>query len=374
MTRVPGERPLKVAVDLTQVDNQTLGSGQFRYAVDLANGIAAFQPRIDLTLIGTTAAARQEFAPALAQAERVRYLTLPRSRGFAEFPRDVLRLSALVASRRIDVLHQIHTKIPFPKPCPVVVTGHHYHYDAPLFASRPYRYFRWALRRLVDLVITQSDATRDDFHTYFGVPRDRMRTVYPGLSPSIAAGSGKRRSAPYVLSPYNLGRTKNLRSLVLAWPAIADCDPELELVLYGNAQVTPERERDFNALLGSTAHAARIHRIGHVEDVELADLFAGCRLFIFPTTVEGFGYPLLEAMHHGACCITRNASAMKEVGADAVRLVETLNPDEIAAAATALLYDSRWRAELGARAAERAKRFTIEEMVAATAECYRAVT
>jgi glycosyltransferase involved in cell wall biosynthesis len=200
-----------------------------------------------------------------------------------------------------------------------------------------------------------------------------MRTVYHGLSPSMAVGSGKRRAAPYVLAPYNLGRTKNLRSLVLAWPAIAVRYPDLELVLYGHAQITPEREAEFNALLGLTAHAARIRRTGYLEDAELADLFAGCALFVFPTTVEGFGYPLLEAMHHGACCITRNASAMKEIGAEAVCLVETLNPDEIAAAAISLLSDQRRRAELGARAAGRARGFTIEEMVRKTVECYRSV-
>ncbi|HEX6463625.1 MAG TPA: glycosyltransferase, partial [Vicinamibacterales bacterium] len=156
-------------------------------------------------------------------------------------------------------------------------------------------------------------------------------------------------------------------------PAIADRHSDLELVLYGSAQVTPEHETEFNGLVGSTAHAARIRRTGHIDDADLADLFAGCALFVFPTTVEGFGYPLLEAMYHGACCITRNASAMKEVGGDAVCLVETLNPDEIAGAANALLNEPARRAELGARAAARARRFTIEEMVGKTVECYRAV-
>ena len=116
-----------------------------------------------------------------------------------------------------------------------------------------------------------------------------------------------------------------------------------------------------------------MHRVGHVPDPELADLFTGCELFVFPTTVEGFGYPLLEAMAHGACCIARPASAMKEVGGDAVLLVETLNPDEIAAAAIALLEDPARRAALGSRATERARQFTIEQMVRKTVDCYRSV-
>jgi len=145
-------------------------------------------------------------------------------------------------------------------------------------------------------------------------------------------------------------------------------------VLYGRALVTPESEAEFERLLAVTDMAARVHRIGYVPDADLADLFAGCELFVFPTTVEGFGYPLLEAMAQGACCITRNASAMKEVGGDAVRLVETLNADEIASAAIALLENRAENARLGARAAERAREFTIERMIQQTVECYRSVT
>jgi glycosyltransferase involved in cell wall biosynthesis len=365
---------VRVAIDLTQIDNQDLGSGQFRYAVDLANGLAAHAPDIDLTLLGTTERARDEFAPALANAGHTRYARLAKCRGAGEFYRDVLKLSGFLALNRIDVLHQMHTKIPFPKPCRVVVTGYHYYYDAPLFASRPYRYFLWALRRLADLVITGSDSTRDDFHAHFHVPLERMRTVHHGLSPALETGSGKRRPQPYVLAPYNLSTTKNLRSLIAAWPAIASRRADVELVLYGRSRLTPEREADFEAILASTAHSDRIQRVGFVAESDLADLFAGCELFVFPTTLEGFGYPLLEAMAHGACCITRDASAMKEIGGDAVRLVETLSPAEIAGAAIELLEDPAARAELGGRAAQRARQFTIEAMVRKTVDCYRSVT
>jgi glycosyltransferase involved in cell wall biosynthesis len=110
-----------------------------------------------------------------------------------------------------------------------------------------------------------------------------------------------------------------------------------------------------------------------VTDAELAALYRDCALFVFPTTVEGFGYPLLEAMAHGACCVTRGASAMKEVGGDAVVLVETLHPEEIAAAAGDLLADPARRAALGQRARRRAERFTVEAMVRKTIDCYASV-
>ena len=358
---------MRVAIDLTQIDNQNLGSGQYRYCVDLVNGLVTFAADVQVTILGSNPRPRDEFAGGPT------YVHLPRSGGRGYVYRDIARLTWRLAASGVDVLHQPHTYIPFPKPCPVVATAYHYNDDPLLFATRPYRYYLWSLRQRVDAVIMLSDAARADYHAHFGVPLERMRTVYCGLSPALGASSGHRRERPFVLSPYNLSAPKNLRALITAWPRIAERFPALELVLYGRAFATPESEAEFEHRLADAGGGDRVHRIGYVPDAELADLFAGCELFVFPTTVEGFGYPLLEAMAHGACCIARNASAMKEVGGDAVRLVETLNPDEIAAAAIALLGDPVAREAFGARAAERARRFTVEEMVRKTVECYRSL-
>jgi glycosyltransferase involved in cell wall biosynthesis len=362
-----------VALDLTQVDGQTLGSGQFRYAVDLVSGLCAPDAGVELTVLGSKAQAVVELRPAiLGSSGRCRYVEFSLYGGRGYYYRDVARLTWWLATHRVDVFHQLHTNIPAIKTCPVVATAYHYHDDPALFATRPYRYYRWALSRRADMVIAISDATRDDFHRHFGVPLARMRTVHLGLSASFCS-VGPAATGQFLLSPYNLSGPKNLRSLILAWPAIASRHPSLELILYGQARATRDAEAEFERLMNGLAHAGRIRRIGHVTDETLAGLYAGCALFIFPTTVEGFGYPLLEAMAHGACCITRDASAMKEIGGDAVVLVETLRPEEIAAAAIELLEDPLRRTTLGERARDRAARFTVQAMVHNTLDCYRSV-
>ena len=55
-----GGRPLRVALDLGQVDNQTLGSGQYRYAVDLVSGLASIGPDVRLVLLGSARRPRDE--------------------------------------------------------------------------------------------------------------------------------------------------------------------------------------------------------------------------------------------------------------------------------------------------------------------------
>lgn len=369
-----GELSPLVALDLSQVDNQTLGWGQFRYAVTLVGGLAASN-RARLLLFGSAPIPREEFRDALERfPDRCRYVQLPAYRGPAYYYYDVLRLSWRLFRHRVDVLHQIHTNIPPLKPCPVVVTAYHYYYDRALFESRPHRYYRWALRHRADLVITISNATKRDYEIEYGLAPERMRTVYPGLSRSLVAAAPHRAERPYLMSPYNLSEPKNLRSLVLAWPSIAERHPTLELVLYGRANVTESREREFDEMVRALPHGDRIRRVGHLDDTALAERLAGCELFVFPTTVEGFGLPLLEAMANGACCVTRNASAMQEVGGRAVCLVETRDPGAIAGAAVDLLANRSRRSELGRLARERARRFTVDAMVEQTLECYRAVT
>jgi glycosyltransferase involved in cell wall biosynthesis len=361
-------RPLRVAIDVTQIDNQTLGSGQFRYAVDLVDGLSR-DARAQITLIGSQPSPAGDFVPAVQRG--VRYVCFPPQSGRGYYYRDLLRLSWWLRRERPDVLHELHTNIPPLAPCPVVVTVHHYFYDPALFATRPYRYYLWALRRAAR-IITVSDATKDDFAREFGIPRERMRTVHHGLSKSFE-GPVAPVEGSYVLSPYNLSAPKNLVSLIDAWPAIAERHPSLELVLYGRAHVTPTREEAFDRRLAAVAHADRLRRTGVVSDRELSALFAGATLFVFPTLVEGFGYPLLEAMSHGVCSIARNASAMKEIGGDAVCLVETTRPEEIAGAALELLADPVRRSDFGARARARAATFTIERMVEQTLACYESV-
>lgn len=369
-------RPLRVAIDLTQVDNQSLGSGQYRYSVDLVNALCGLDEPLHVTVLGSRGAPVPEIAAALAAANtRGAYVAMAAHAGRGAFYLDVARVTAWLARHRMDVYHQVHTIVPPIKTCGVVATLYHYYPDETLFATRPYRYYRWALRERVDVAITISDATRDDMHRHFGVPLERMHTVYPGLSTTFSERTpspARAHAAPFILSPYNLSTPKNLRALIDAWPAIARHHPSLQLVLYGRAQITYDGEVAFDDHVASLAHGDRIRRIGQVSDAELAALYEECTLFVFPTLVEGFGYPLLEAMAHGACCIARDASAMKEIGGDAVCLVETREPAAIAEAALELLADERGRDALRARARTRASAFTVQRMARETLACYRA--
>ncbi len=371
----------RVAIDISQFDDQSLNSGQYRYGVDLLRQFAVDAGGMTLLVLGSRPEPMPELAEAFGRRDpQFGYHHLPLARGRASYYRDLWRKARWLRRHRVDLFHQMHTHLPPVKPCPYVAT----HYDCSahrvgdrgLLDSRPHRYYQWALRRLVDRVISISDASKDDAVHFLGLDPKRITTVHLALSPSFVfepAGAVRPGGAPFILSPYNLEPRKNLAGLVRALPALLAVRPDVQLWLYGSSRVFGDREAAFDAEVRALGVEPKIRRLGFVPDEELRVLYATAAVFAFPTLIEGFGYPLLEAMACGACCVTTGESAMREVGGDAVQFADTRDPERFARTLLELLADDRRRDALARAARARAATFTVERMAAQTLDCYRAV-
>lgn len=103
------------------------------------------------------------------------------------------------------------------------------------------------------------------------------------------------------------------------------------------------------------------------DDATLAALYRGAALVAVPSTYEGFGFPLLEAMACGAPALAARAGALPEVGGDAAAWVdEPHDVDAWADALRALLADDAARADLAARGPAHAATFSWERCTAQT--------
>ena len=103
------------------------------------------------------------------------------------------------------------------------------------------------------------------------------------------------------------------------------------------------------------------------DDVTLAALYRAAALVAVPSTYEGFGFPLLEALACGAPVLAARAGALPEVGGDAVAWVD--DPHDAgawAAALGALLGDDERRRELANRGPGHAASFSWERCTAQT--------
>ena len=105
-----------------------------------------------------------------------------------------------------------------------------------------------------------------------------------------------------------------------------------------------------------------------MSDEELASLYAGATAFAYPSTYEGFGLPVLEAMAAGAPVVTSSVSSLPEVAGDAAVLVDPYDVRAIRDALASVLADPAQRSELRERGRTRAAAFswarTVQETLA----------
>jgi glycosyltransferase involved in cell wall biosynthesis len=216
-----------------------------------------------------------------------------------------------------------------------------------------------------------------DLRQLWDVEDDKIDIVPLGLSPTTAVSGGVQSGlkeltdSPFVLlSPYNLEPRKNLAALLEATAVLISNFPELKLILFGRAAVSPEREEDFERKIRELGIEQCVIRTGIVTDDDLGAFYSRATLFVFPSLYEGFGLPLLEAMFRGACVVARNASAMAEVVGDCGVLVETRDTKALASAIATILNNESLRSDLGRRARERARLFSVEDMAVNTYRSY----
>lgn len=188
-------------------------------------------------------------------------------------------------------------------------------------------------------------------------------------APADAAELAQLPAAGFVLAVGTLEPRKNLPRLVAAYRSLpAELRRRHPLVVVGALGWQTGETVEALRSLGEDAH-----RLGHVSDAALAELYRRCAVFCFPSLGEGFGLPVLEAMQAGAAVLTSDVSSLPEVGGDAVAYCDPRNVADIAASLQRLLGDEALRAQLGARARERAGEFswarftdsTLQALVAA---------
>ena len=221
-------------------------------------------------------------------------------------------------------------------------------------------------------LIAVSQATADDIVEYLGVDRDIIHVVHEGVDPEFP-GEGnpeppENTPSPYVLFVSTLEPRKNVGGVLDAFRRAVDQGYRGSLVLVGRWGWRTETIRK---ALETSPVRNRIVHLDYVERHELAGLYRGADALLFPSWLEGFGLPLLEAMACGTPVITSNRSAMPEVAGDAAVCVDPSDSEAIASALVELISDPDRQKALAEAGRGRATAFSWDEAAAATAQVLR---
>jgi glycosyltransferase involved in cell wall biosynthesis len=197
-----------------------------------------------------------------------------------------------------------------------------------------------------DVVIVNSQFTARDVTETLGIEPERIHVAYPGLE-AYFTNEGERRDLgrPYVLTVATLEPRKNLGALIDAYALLDDSDLALAVVGASGWGSQPELDR------------AGIIRLGYTPPNELAALYRGASVVVYPSRYEGFGMPVIEAMACGAPVVASAHASLDEASGDAAVRADPLDPDALAEAIRRAVAD---RASLVARGREHAAQFTWE--------------
>jgi glycosyltransferase involved in cell wall biosynthesis len=195
-----------------------------------------------------------------------------------------------------------------------------------------------------DVIVANSRFTADDVVATLGVPADRVVVAYPGLGEGFdAEGPPADLGRPYVLGVGTFEPRKNLGNLVAAWRMLED---DLALALAGGEGWGDDVATDPGVL-----------RLGYVGDKALPRLYRSAAVFVYPSRLEGFGIPIVEAMACGTPVVASSHPSLDEAsGGIAVRV----DPDDPGAIAAGIREALDRRAELVPAGLEHARRFTWE--------------
>lgn len=292
-----------------------------------------------------------------------------------------MALPLLARRYRLDVLHSPTFVAPIAVPCASVVSI----LDMTWFSHRDQHiwvkgaYFRALIppsARRATRAIAISEASKKDIVRLLSLPKERVVVTYLGVDlgvfcPQAATtidpvGSHYGVRRPYVLYVGKLEPRKNLPVLIEAFSAISSEFPGHQLVIVGN----PGWDYEAVYQAARTALGKQIHFTGFVADTDLPTLYAAADLFVYPSSYEGFGIPVLEAMACGTPVITSNVSSLPEVAGEAGLLVDPLDVAGLAAAMRRVLSDGDLRQRMRAKGLEQARQFTWKETAKRTLEVY----
>ena len=362
---------MRVLINGLQAANR---SGTGRYVQAICQALPQAAPGIDPVLVWPTNASVPELPDSILV---VRHGAGPLARLY--FDQFAVRSAAV--RNGASVLHYPASTGCFFPSRPVVQTVHDLCFLRhpewfPASRNAYYRRLIAATATRADLVLADSEATAGDLGELIGVSAARVRVVPLGVGAAFSPrGVGEQNAArarynlpeSFFLYVGTLEPRKNLVRLVQAWDRVyREGYPHLVLAGRSGWKCAP-----LFAALQAVRHPEAVHLPGFLCEEDLPAALSAAKAFVWPSLMEGFGLPPLEAMACGVPVLTSALSSMPEVTGDAALLVDPLNVDNIADGLSALAKDDDLRVRLSENGTCQAGLFPWSRTAALTAAAYR---
>ncbi|MHB0914237.1 MAG: glycosyltransferase family 4 protein [Thermoleophilia bacterium] len=364
------------------IDAHAIGSmltGNETYIANLVDSLLKVESEHEYILYLTDSEAARKTAARYPQAEVVQI------RPSWPLLRIPLVMPVLAKRNKIELLHVQYVGPPLIN-VPVVATIHDISFEThpEFFSFRERLQFKATFRltaRLCRKVLTISEHSRRDLIEIYGLPEDKVVVAYlaasPVFRPLAEDGEAGLRTVKekygvgddYLLSVGNLQPRKNMVRMIKAYAMLRDLRPDIKckLVIVGKKAWKHDPILSF---VSRSPWASDIILTGYVPEHDLALLYAGARIFLYPSIYEGFGLPPLEAMACGTPVVVSDRTSLPEVVGDAGIKVNPFDINAIAAAIAALILEPGMAKAYGEAGLKRSSMFSWSKCAESTLAVY----
>lgn len=282
---------------------------------------------------------------------------------------------------KLDLTHS-PTHLPLPTNGKKIVTVHDLFFlDFPEMTDKDTRkvFSRGIQSSLqqADGIVAVSRYTEQQLLEKFLLDKDKIRVIHHGINLKEWE-TGDRASLERTRDSFALPSDfllfvgaheprKNLPHLLKALRVVHDRYQKIPLILVGRKGLDSD---NIQKKIRELALGSWVKMVGYVDETELRHIYRLASVFVFPSLMEGFGIPLLEAMACGLPIVTSRSSALPEIAQDAAAYIDPDDPEDIATKIIHVLEDQGLKEKLISAGKNRICDFSWERTASETLAFY----
>ncbi|MFV0484035.1 MAG: glycosyltransferase family 4 protein [Bacteroidales bacterium] len=374
---------MKLAYDAKRITNNYTGLGN--YSRFVVNNLAE-QYTEDRFLLFSPDEAKPAMRELISKSENIEFL-LPRKK-LNNIGKAVWRSRSItkdIVQAKPNLYHGLTNELPFTikeTSIPAIVTIHdliflHYPQFYKFIDRKIYNYkFRRACED-ASHVVAVSECTKRDIIRFYKIAPEKISVIYQGCNPMFMQKASVERRAEvkekfklpseFILS---VGTVEERKNLLLAVKALKASKLDIKLVVIGRRKKYAEQ---LDAFIEQNGMQGQVLFLKDVAAEELPTIYQCASLFVYPSLYEGFGIPLIEALHSEIPVIGASGSCLEEAGgADSV-YVSPHNHEELAEKIKWILSDRQQAQTMVDKGLEHVKKFAHKKVTREMMELYQSI-
>ncbi|MEQ9297552.1 MAG: glycosyltransferase family 1 protein [Cyclobacteriaceae bacterium] len=270
-------------------------------------------------------------------------------------------MAAIMAGKRDNLFVTIHDAIPF-------VHGNN---------SAAFRYYQWQLERAnrhAQAIIVVSNHAKKEVIKHTTINPDRIHVVHNGINHQVYQ--------PVTHSNSSSTNDNESEEFVVRYLGGLGAPHKNAMALLHTAKLLQQARQDVRFEIGG--HLPENHRLriaakemqldnlvfkGFIKDDEMTSFYQGADLFFFPSLLEGFGFPPLEAMACGTPALVSDIPVLRETLGTAACFAHP-TPEDFADAILSMKRNTLLRSELALAGIKQAQKYTWDKAAKQMKELY----